>query len=83
MVPRCTRSLGLKTFVITTDVEGRVTSMNAVAESLTGWTQPDAANQPLDAVFRIVNGETRQPVENRRPRPYGRASSLGWRITPC
>ena len=50
--------------VITTDVEGRVTSMNAVAESLTGWTKSDGVGRPLDAVFRIVNEETRHPVEN-------------------
>src|SRR6185503_11001103 len=28
--------------VITTDIEGRVTYLNRVAESLTGWTQQDA-----------------------------------------
>jgi PAS domain S-box-containing protein len=50
--------------VITTDVEGRVTYLNAVAESLTGWDQQDALRQPLDTVFRIVNQETRGPVEN-------------------
>jgi PAS domain S-box-containing protein len=50
--------------VITTDVEGRVTHMNAVAESLTGWMQRDAVGQPLDTVFRIVNEDTRQPVDN-------------------
>ena len=50
--------------VITTDTEGRITNMNAVAESLTGWANAEAVGQPLDAVFRIVNEETRQPVEN-------------------
>jgi PAS domain S-box-containing protein len=50
--------------VITTDVGGRITYLNAVAESLTGWTQQTAAGRPLEAVFRIVNEETRQPVEN-------------------
>ena len=50
--------------VITTDNEGRVTYLNAVAESLTGWTLEQAASQPLDAVFRIVNEETRLPVES-------------------
>jgi len=50
--------------VITTDTEGRVTTLNAVAESLTGWTQSEALGQPLDRVFRILNEETRQPVEN-------------------
>jgi PAS domain S-box-containing protein len=55
--------------VITTDVEGRVTSMNAVAESLTGWTKSDGVGRPLDAVFRIISADTRHPVEN----PVGRA----------
>jgi PAS domain S-box-containing protein len=50
--------------VITTDIEGRVTYLNAVAESLTGCAQGQALNQPLDTVFRIINEETRQPVEN-------------------
>ena len=50
--------------VITTDTEGRVTYLNAVAESLTGWTRRDATGQPLDAVFRIVNEDTRLPVES-------------------
>jgi PAS domain S-box-containing protein len=50
--------------VITTDVHSRVTYMNAVAESLTGWTQADAAGQSLDTVFRIVNEDTRLPVDN-------------------
>jgi PAS domain S-box-containing protein len=50
--------------VITTDVAGRIASMNAVAETLTGWSQPDALGQPLEVVFRIVNEDTRQPVSN-------------------
>ncbi len=32
--------------VITTDIEGRVTFLNSVAESLTGWTLEEAAGQP-------------------------------------
>ena len=50
--------------IITTDVDGRVTDMNEVAESLTGWRLADALRQPLDSVFRIVNEVTRQAVEN-------------------
>ena len=50
--------------VITTDVEGRITNLNAVAETLTGWTNADAVGQPLDTVFNIVNEETRQAVES-------------------
>ena len=50
--------------VITTDLEGRVTYLNSVAESLTGWPQRDAFGRPLDAVFRIVNEQSRQTVES-------------------
>lgn len=50
--------------VITTDTQGRITYLNAVAESLTGWKQQDAVGQPLDMVFRIINEQTRQPAEN-------------------
>lgn len=50
--------------VITTVAEGRVTFLNPVAESLTRWTNKDAAGQPLVTVFRIINETTRQTVEN-------------------
>lgn len=50
--------------VIASDPEGRVTFMNDVAERLTGWSQTEAMSQPLGEVFRIINEETRAPVEN-------------------
>ncbi len=50
--------------VITTDPAGRVTLLNRVAEALTGWPAADAVGAPLTDVFRIVNQQTRQPVEN-------------------
>src|SRR5438034_5258940 len=50
--------------VITTDAEGNVTFLNPVAQSLTGWSQDEAAGVPLDTVFKIVNEETRQTVAN-------------------
>jgi PAS domain S-box-containing protein len=50
--------------VITTDTEARITYINGVGESLTGWSHADALGQPLDRVFNIVNEVTRQPVEN-------------------
>ena len=50
--------------VITTDASGNVTFLNPVAESLTGWSLNEASGVPLDAVFKIVNEETRQTVEN-------------------
>jgi PAS domain S-box-containing protein len=50
--------------VISTDAEGRVTYLNGVAESLTGWTQAEAEGRPLPDIFHIVDEHTRQPVEN-------------------
>jgi PAS domain S-box-containing protein len=50
--------------VITTDSQGTVTYLNAVAERLTGWPQREAVGQALNAVFRIVNEDTRAPVES-------------------
>lgn len=50
--------------VIVADIQGRITSLNAEAERLTGWGNAEAAHQPLPAVFRILNEETRQPAEN-------------------
>ena len=50
--------------VITTDNDGRVTYLNPMAETITGWVATDAVGQPLDRIFRIVNEDTRQPVDN-------------------
>jgi PAS domain S-box-containing protein len=63
--------------VITTDTEGRVTSMNAAAEALTGWARPEALGQALDAVFRIVNEQTRQPVESPAARALKHGTVVG------
>lgn len=50
--------------VITTDTDGRVVSVNAVAEELTGWRQDEAAGRLLAEIFRVVNEDTRDPIEN-------------------
>src|ERR1700682_3332978 len=50
--------------VIATDMNGGVTFMNPVAQSLTGWSLEDARGKSMDLVFDIVNKETRRPVEN-------------------
>ncbi len=50
--------------VISTDRQGRIQHMNAVAEGLTGWTQEEARDNPLAQAFRIVNAQTRQGVDN-------------------
>src|SRR5262245_39974789 len=53
--------------VIATDASAKITFMNSVAESLTGWERAEALGRPLTEVFRIVNERTREvahdPVE--------------------
>ncbi len=39
--------------VIATDVKGKITFMNPIAENLTGWLEEDALGKKLDEVFRI------------------------------
>jgi PAS domain S-box-containing protein len=48
--------------VLVTDAKACVTSLNPVAEQLTGWTQEQALGHPVSEVFHIVNKETRQPA---------------------
>ena len=50
--------------VITTDVERRVTFLNPIAETLTGWKSSEAKGCPLHSIFRIVNEDTRAPAES-------------------
>ncbi|CAN5879017.1 hypothetical protein BH20PSE1_BH20PSE1_02040 [soil metagenome] len=68
--------------VVTTDTEGRITYLNAVAESLTGWSNDEAAGQPLETVFRIITNRPASRSRTRREGRSGKASSSGWRTIP-
>ena len=59
--------------VITTDVDARITYLNPIAESMTGWSTADARGEPLERIFRIVNEFTRQTVDN----PIGKVLQTG------
>lgn len=50
--------------VMVTDAQGRITFLNAEAERLTSWKLSEAAGRPLPEVLRILNEQTRKPVEN-------------------
>jgi diguanylate cyclase (GGDEF)-like protein/PAS domain S-box-containing protein len=50
--------------VLSTDLSGKVTYLNIVAERLTGWGRADAAGRPLDDVFRIVDDTSRESARN-------------------
>lgn len=49
--------------VLATDIDGRVTMMNPVAEALTGWSEAQARGRLVGEVFNIINEETRDIVE--------------------
>src|SRR6056297_651523 len=59
--------------VISTNKKGEIKLMNNVAENLTGWTQEEAYNQPLEKVLKIINEHTREIAEN----PASKALRLG------
>jgi PAS domain S-box-containing protein len=50
--------------VIATDADARITFLNEVAESLTGWAQQEAVGKPLDQVFLISNETTGATVDS-------------------
>jgi len=50
--------------VIATDPQGRVTFMNPVAETLTGWNLQDAIGKDMSDVFNIVNEDTREAIDS-------------------
>ncbi|HYT90891.1 MAG TPA: response regulator [Gemmataceae bacterium] len=53
--------------VIATDADGRVSFMNPVAESLTGWRREEAYGLPLKSVFRTVEQPPRDGAEGQLP----------------
>ncbi len=59
--------------VIATDANGNVRFMNNVGAKLTGWSMVEALGQPIVNVFKIINEETRQTIEN----PVGKVLETG------
>jgi PAS domain S-box-containing protein len=64
--------------VIATDIDRRVTFLNARAESLTGWKQAEARGQSLDKIFRIIDETSRAKIED----PAVRVLRDGVVVTP-
>jgi len=46
--------------VLCTDISGKVTYLNLVAESMTGWGREEAIGKPIAEVFQIIDGATRK-----------------------
>jgi len=50
--------------VICSDMSGKITYLNLVAETMTGWRREEAAGQTLAKVFRIIDGATRKAARD-------------------
>jgi PAS domain S-box-containing protein len=50
--------------VIATDVDGRVTFMNGVAQSLTGWSEEDARGKPIQQLLTIKDEAKGEAIAN-------------------
>ncbi|WP_233840639.1 GGDEF and EAL domain-containing protein [Dyella sp. 2HG41-7] len=50
--------------VITTDINLTITSLNPIAEAMTGWSNAEAKGSALDDVFRLRDINNRQPLDN-------------------
>src|SRR5215510_421971 len=48
--------------VVAVDATGQISFMNRAAEKLIGRTESGAKGKPLEAVFRLLNEKTREPV---------------------
>ena len=50
--------------VIVTNRDGLIRFMNGEAERLSGWSASEARDRPLRSIFRIINEESRNPVDD-------------------
>jgi len=50
--------------VMSSDLGGNVTYLNAVAEGMTGWSLQEALGHPVEEVFRIIDSNSRAAVPN-------------------
>jgi diguanylate cyclase (GGDEF)-like protein/PAS domain S-box-containing protein len=63
--------------VISTDVSGRVTFLNIVAERLTGWPRAVGLGRQLEEIFRIADADTKLMVENPMPQAIRENRTVG------
>jgi diguanylate cyclase (GGDEF)-like protein/PAS domain S-box-containing protein len=50
--------------VITTDPELRISSLNPIAEAMTGWNHAEARGRPVEEVFQLFDAGHGRPVDN-------------------
>lgn len=50
--------------VLSTDMNGRVSYMNVVAENLTGYSREEAIGNPLSDIFQVMDATTHKPTDD-------------------
>ncbi|MHB1061175.1 MAG: EAL domain-containing protein [Thiobacillus sp.] len=63
--------------VLTTDLSGKVTYLNPVAEAMTGWFCTEALGRPISEIFTILDGTTRQAAANPMQRAMTDNETVG------
>ena len=63
--------------VIVTDAQERITRINPIAATLTGWSAEQARGELLGDVFNIVNSKTREKVEGPAAKVLASGSIVG------
>lgn len=63
--------------VLATDLQGNVTYLNLVAETMTGWSREAALGNPLSEVFHIIHGTTHQVTANPAQRAIDEDKTVG------
>ena len=57
--------------VVCADIEGNITFLNLVAETLTGWSFLEVNGRPIAEVLRIINATTREVIPDPMERVMG------------
>ena len=68
--------------VLSTDISGKITFLNPIAENMTGWPRQEALGRPLSEVLQIIDGTTREPVHNRLEFAIAQNSAVGLGVNP-
>jgi diguanylate cyclase (GGDEF)-like protein/PAS domain S-box-containing protein len=63
--------------VVTTDLLGNVSYLNLVAETMTGRSREDALGRPLDEVFKLIDGTTREAAVDPAQRAMQENRTVG------
>ena len=50
--------------MLATDINGKVTLINPIAEKLAGWKFEESEGRPLAEIFNIINAQTRKVAKN-------------------